>query len=452
VAVLENGSAEPYFTRRFHPQETREVRLYLHGGDDRVKVRGHANRDITIRVVAGTGRDRVDDEIGDGVARYDFPDQHAPPTLRDPSSEDGFESLFTSDTINMPGTDDQDWGKRSVPVIVFGYHRDPGFVLGGGYTWEIYRFRSPPWGQRHRLRGGVAFGPGFGMADYRGGFRWPQRTWYADLMVRASSLDQLRYYGLGNETSSDLPDSAYRIKERRVTLFPALARDIGRSGVLTLGPVFRYSDSRDTDADTVLGQQQPFGFGSFSEAGLRIGYAFDNRKPHRVLQPGVQWSADASLVPAVGDVNSTYGWVEANLGWHVDLSNTTLLSLYGGGKKIWGTYPYFEAAYLGGQGNALGYSWNRFAGDASVHGSAQIRWAFKKIRSWLPGELGFTAGLETGRVFVEGEDSHRWHNSAGIGFFFAPFDRWSMFEIGVTRGSEETFVILRSGVRLSGVR
>ena len=452
VAVLDEVAGRPYFDRRFDLRETREVRLYLHGGEDRVRVHGHDAGAITIRVIAGDDGDRVADEIGTAVERYDFPGQPEAAVGRDPASQPPLDSIFTSSSIRMPGAPELDWGKRSVPAIVVGYHRDPGFVLGGGYTWKLYRFRSEPWAQRHQVRAGLAFGPGLGMAEYRGGFRWPQQAWWLDLRLRGSSLDQLRYYGPGNESTADRPDSAYRIRERRLTLLPALARGLGRSGTLEVGPVLRFSDSRDTGESTVLAEQRPLGFGTFSEVGLRIGWSYDDRTAHRVLQSGLQLRADAALVPAVGDVEAPYGWVAADVGWHVSLSPPTLLSVYGGGKKLWGSYPFFEAAYLGGQGNALGYHWNRFAGDAAVHGSAQVRWTFKRVRWWVPGELGLTAGVETGRGFSSGEDSDRWHGSAGVGLYFAPFDRWSKIEIGVAVGSEDTFVILRSGIRLAGVR
>src|SRR5207237_6919300 len=40
VSVREPGTALPLYRRRFDPRDTREVRLYLQGGDDRVAVSG----------------------------------------------------------------------------------------------------------------------------------------------------------------------------------------------------------------------------------------------------------------------------------------------------------------------------------------------------------------------------------------------------------------------------
>src|SRR4051794_39123205 len=60
VHARDEGSAGPYFHRVFRPGETREVRLYLHGGDDHATVRG-AGDGVLVRVIGGGG----DDELAD---------------------------------------------------------------------------------------------------------------------------------------------------------------------------------------------------------------------------------------------------------------------------------------------------------------------------------------------------------------------------------------------------
>jgi hypothetical protein len=59
--------AEPYFERRFLPSETNEVRVYLHGGKDRVERSGPKGGSILVRVIAGQGDDVVDDSKSGGT-------------------------------------------------------------------------------------------------------------------------------------------------------------------------------------------------------------------------------------------------------------------------------------------------------------------------------------------------------------------------------------------------
>jgi hypothetical protein len=56
-----DASAEPYYQRRFDPEETRSVRLYLHGGHDRAESEGPADGTITVQVLGGAGDDTLDD-------------------------------------------------------------------------------------------------------------------------------------------------------------------------------------------------------------------------------------------------------------------------------------------------------------------------------------------------------------------------------------------------------
>ena len=44
--ALAAGGAQPYFRRRFVASETEEVRIFLHGGDDRVERSGEAGGPI----------------------------------------------------------------------------------------------------------------------------------------------------------------------------------------------------------------------------------------------------------------------------------------------------------------------------------------------------------------------------------------------------------------------
>ena len=61
------ASAAPWYRRRFLPGETDEVRVHLHGGNDRVARTGPAGGPVHVRVVAGGGQDVVDDSKSGGT-------------------------------------------------------------------------------------------------------------------------------------------------------------------------------------------------------------------------------------------------------------------------------------------------------------------------------------------------------------------------------------------------
>jgi hypothetical protein len=87
---------------------------------------------------------------------------------------------------------------------------------------------------------------------------------------------------------------------------------------------------------------------------------------------------------------------------------------------VWGTYAWFDAAFLGGA-NARAFPSNRFAGDASLYGSAELRvWMGTLTNPVLPVRLGLFALGDVGRVWLDDEDSSTWHASYGGGLLFQP--------------------------------
>src|SRR5262245_41375571 len=65
--TMSAGEAAPYFHRRFEASTTKEVRLYLYGGNDKVVVTGGRHGGVLLRVIAGDGEDVLDDSQGGGT-------------------------------------------------------------------------------------------------------------------------------------------------------------------------------------------------------------------------------------------------------------------------------------------------------------------------------------------------------------------------------------------------
>lgn len=112
-----------------------------------------------------------------------------------------------------------------------------------------------------------------------------------------------------------------------------------------------------------------------------------------------------------------------------------------GGGRVWGRYLFHEAAFLGGFSTVRGLPAQRYAGDAALYGNAELR-----LRP--AGFLGVFALVDTGRVFLEGESSRRWHTGLGGGAWVAFLDK--TFALTVAR-SEGPHALLPVG-RISFLR
>jgi hypothetical protein len=86
-----------------------------------------------------------------------------------------------------------------------------------------------------------------------------------------------------------------------------------------------------------------------------------------------------------------------------------------GGRKVWGEFPFFESAFVGGSHTVAGYHSNRFAGDASLYGGALVRLTAGAAPLALPAIWGVFGNFDLGRVYVDGDSPGGWHTGGGGG-------------------------------------
>ena len=116
-----------------------------------------------------------------------------------------------------------------------------------------------------------------------------------------------------------------------------------------------------------------------------------------------------------------------------------------GGKKVFGSYTFHEAAYIGGISSIRGFRRERFAGDASIYGNFELRVTLGKALFILPGEYGVFGLADVGRVYFKEESSKKWHPAVGGGIFFSIFDYSTVFSLAIARCEEKTSVYLKGG-------
>ncbi|MBI2616124.1 MAG: BamA/TamA family outer membrane protein [Gemmatimonadetes bacterium] len=451
----ERGSEASLFRRRFNRRETEEIRLYLHGGADSVLVSGTGRADILVRVVGGGGDDvMVDYSCSAGGGRTRFYDHRGDNTFRlcadramdrrRPSPELWDEEFAPPPDGTLPALAQvPDWGRRWRPLPWIELDPDLGLFVGGGATRERYGFREFPYAYRLRVRGGVA--PAAGRFRLRFGADMPSLTQRVDgsLDVMVSNAETIHFHGRGNETALSQPDQFYLVRRDEVQVDGWLGLGRGRSLRLTAGPALRLAHT-DPEPGTLLEDARPYGVGTFAQLGLQSRLTLDHRDRRGAASRGVTVTLGGSLYPSVLSVEETFARTSGTVAAHLSpsLPGDPTLALRAGGEKVWGRYPFHEAAFLGGDQTLRGFSRQRFAGDAAVYGNAEVRLTLTRFLVLLPGDLGVFAFTDAGRVFVEDEQSQRWHVSQGGGIWLAVLDRRNTVSFGVARS--------REGVKLHG--
>jgi len=104
---------------------------------------------------------------------------------------------------------------------------------------------------------------------------------------------------------------------------------------------------------------------------------------------------------------------------------------FGAGKN-WGNPEFFQGQTLGGLDNLRGFRRFRFNGDAVVYNNTEVRLRLFNLKTYLlPATVGLLAFNDVGRVWLEGEESDKWHNTFGAGVWLAPLNMFvATFSVG----------------------
>ena len=440
------GSA--HFDRVFVPDETREVRIYLHGGDDLAQIRG-SDSGIDIVLIGGGGGDEiVNSSSGKSIRVFDG---NSETTIT--GSGVKFENRRATRPWSWRDEEDEeplrevDWGSETGPEFRASYDPDRGFMFHAGVKHTRFGFGSDPYSSRVQTRAGMAFGRTKLFLDHRQYFRGALGDG-VDLGLRGlfSGLEVISFYGLGNETPKDESTDFYKVDQRQLLLTGAVIVGDGETTGWTIGPVFKRTVSDTTVTGSFVAEQNPYGSGTFLQLGVQTTLDLDGRNHVTWPTSGYHVTAGAAYYPELLDLESYV--VEARGEIATFLSpgggNPTLATRVGG-KHLWGTFPYYEAAYVGGTRNVRGLREDRFAGRSSLYGSAELRVSLGRFFLLFPAQFGVFGFGDIGRVFDDDMPSDKWHNAYGGGIWISPITRATTFQISLARSEQRTAFYLGMG-------
>ncbi len=484
IGLMEGVGGErktPYFQRTFHPEETREVRIHLRGGEDRAEISGTKGR-IVVRIDGGGGDDTLTNSSVAGASKTRFYDSRGSNRFVKGNGaridERPYQRPHGSHTPNARYA--LDWGKRTANLPIFMINPDLHVYAGVQHIRQYYGYRKDPFSSQHDFTVGLAAldGPKSvkPFVSYMGNFRQPVRSFDARVHVGYSGIQLLRFNGFGNNTEISQPKSYYKLEQGLLVFAPALgfrAKDheenVPSVGIESLrsklnvdfGPIIKYSNvPLSSNKGKYVGSldQPMYGTGSFTQAGAQAEVICDMRDNPLYSTQGIWVRVGGAVYPGFGTVESTFGNIDLVASTYLTgrMPTNPTLALRAGGKKVWGTFPFYESAFLGGpgalgagisRGNLRGFRKNRFAGDASLYGNSELRLVLTKIELFVEGELGLFGTADAGRVFYDGDpaSADRWHTSIGGGFWLSFLQRRHTLSAAVVKGDDLTGVYLRGG-------
>jgi hypothetical protein len=439
---LESGGTT-YYSRRFDVDETREILVYLHGGDDTAIVSGNTDKSILVRVIGGNGTNTFVDSSTVGGSRH-------PTRFYDAGKTEG--ATYGPDTTFERRPWEHRYGTMLPPLNDDGASIRPSVGLSStdrlgltpkfGVTRYSYGFLDRPYESMLSVQGAWATGFNGGSVAVLMDRRFESSPLHVSALGRVSDIQVVGFNGFGNATSdSGHAQSFFDVHQRQWLLNPAVGLSLGSWTDISLGPVVQHSVV-DSARSPFLAETRPYGFGTFDQAGLML-----NAKYERVPAPGEDQTfvrdrylvqATGAYYPAMWDVRSPFEVASLALGASFELPIATrpLFVARAGGKKLFGDFPFYEAAMLGGHETTQYITSQRYAGDGSLYATSELYVPLARFTFLIPARAGVTGVAESGRVYYQGTSPDGWHSTVGGGIWIGRMYGSEMLSIVQTTGEQ----------------
>lgn len=444
--TIRAGTSAPYFARRFNFRETKEIRIYLHGGNDRAVVEGDVGSSIPLRIIGGNGTNTFTDlsTVAGRRNQTRFYDAGTVENVKY-AKDTVDEKINLDDALNRSfnrrpwlrayGTlipPQRDRGSALRPVVSLHSQRSLGIYPEIGAARHVYGFRKVPYSSELEAR--LAYSFASNRLRLRTAFdkRLEESDVHVPVTAGVSQFEVVQFHGFGNDVA-DLRGRFYDVRQRQWQFRPAVGRSFNAVSDISLGPVVRLTTT-DSLANRFIAQQQPYGFSRFGQAGLELRAHLESRDYPDTLRPRLLLDLVGSGYPGIWDVGTPYESVDAWAAGYftINMPKKPVLALRVGGKKLWGNFPYFDAAFLGGLETLRTEERQRYAGDASLYGSTELRVPLARFPIVLPLDVGALGFMDAGRVYMNGESPGGWHSAAGAGIWIGFLDPGRSVNILVT--------------------
>lgn len=422
---------EIVYEKKFDHNFTAEIRLHMLGGDDKVIVKGETNNPVLIVVEGGKGDDEFVDSTANSftVGKAKFYD----------SGKDSKFDVTSSVYVNQKKyPEPKDESEKYEPVqedryydfgvlVPFAISSDYGLIMGIGGGFNFYDFKMKPYSFRLEAAGSYAFLTESSKFEVNSFFKQLIEDWNIRFTAKASQLEITRFNGIGNETVRDeelSEDDYYQVEQENYSLAASLDYPINNNFSLSLSGGLESSRTH-SDENSFLTDSSYYGIGKFSFFNIGGGLTFDSRDKIGLPFNGYFFNLSANYFPALLNNDESFTKLKIDFRSYYEfnyLTNYTLgLRIFS--EYVFGKYPFYKGASLGGSNTLRGFPTNRFVADGSFAAQTELRIFLGKPKIIIPGKFGVKLYAETGRVFLENENSDVWHPAWGGGIYYDVLDR-----------------------------
>ncbi|AHF16024.1 metallophosphoesterase [Niabella soli] len=415
------------FHRVFDPAVTKELRLFIHDGDDSVVIRN--TTPIKLRIVGQ--KDSKDYLVENSKKHIRIYGKNKGVTINGDSGK--VWAHLRSDSANTSYLPTNLYNRTQyLPNVAI--NRDDGLMLGLSVRFINQSFRKTPYGNLQEL----SFRHAFSTGAYHFGIKseWLHALGKADMVVNAQLYapdNTQNFFGLGNNTEYD-KNKGIRYYRSRFTLLEVMPqlrwrKDGGAS--FSIAPLFQmYSLDQDDNAGRLI--TTPSFVRSYDSStisntkyytGVHLAYTKDARNNRLLPSSGGYFNITIQGFKGLNAYSRNFAQATTEMSVYkkLDPRGVFVISDRLGGGATFGNAPFYQSLFLGGQDNLLGFRQYRFAGEQLLYNNFRVRVKLLDIASYiLPGQLGLAGFFDAGKVWAKGYNSNTIHTGVGGGVYFSP--------------------------------
>lgn len=425
VKIIRNKKAgeELVFERIYSSKETQEIWIYGLDDDDIFEVKGEGNQLIKIRLIGGQNHDVYKIDNGKSVIVYDYKSK------KNTIENSGNARIKRNDAYHL---NTYDFYKPKYNVFFgypnVGYNPDDGVKLGANLSYEINGFNRDPFSQKHQINAMVYFATSGFELGYEGEFVNAFPNWNLVLKAGMTSPNfSFNYFGYGNESlnqevDSELEMDFHRVKMQTLSFSPTLVRKGVYGTEIKLGAKLESNKVEKTDGRWVsLSPEIPESiFDQHYFGTTEVGFSYSNYDNKAFPTLGFTFDAQANWTVNLEETEKNFLKLEGHMGFThkiIPSGKLVLATLFHGNWIIGDDYVFYQGARIGGNKGLRGFRNERFLGNSSYHQTSDLRWEIGKGKGLIPVKYGLTGGFDYGRVWLDGENSDKWHTSFGGGIW-----------------------------------
>lgn len=414
---------ELVFEKDYDDSKTKELWIYGLEDDDIYEVSGEGKPKMTIRLIGGYNHDVYNVADGSKVKIYDFKSQ---------------KNTYNTGSATKNISDDYDINTYNYKHPKFNYfagypnadyNPDDGVIIGFLANYTVNNFIRDPYTQKHSLKANFYTATaGFNLV-YKGIFKKAISGWDFNIDAGYTTPKFSRnFFGLSNESPYDKENTEREYNRARISRFN-FAPSISKKSWMNLQHQFQltFEDNKvQRKGNRFVDQSpdvRPDVFKSQQFAGANYTFSYKNMDNNAFPTLGLEFLVNADWKANTSNFEKNFVTLNGTLTIDHRIDKKGNFVFANSSNVMWinnTNFEFYQAASIGGNNGMRAFRNDRFSGRSYFTNNSEVRWDFGRVRNNIvPANMGVLIGYDIGRVWNDNENSTKWHQSVGAGFWMS---------------------------------